>query len=88
MTDIIKSQLVSLKDIVSKNIETLNDLIKQSEKIEGLIETFSGKDGAPERKEMLESIKSSMDISIKELIKQTTDIFEIYETLVHQLLSK
>ena len=85
MKNNFKEQFRSIQSIIKTNASTIKDLIKQSEKLEEIINELSNTPGNTEIKNSLEELKGKISESIETLIKQTQNLFEAYEKLIEEI---
>lgn len=85
MKDNISNQFKSLKSVIDSNIKTLDALIEQSKQLETLAQNISDTEAQSDTKEKLSKLRDNLNESIKELVDQTSKLFETYQTLLHEL---
>ena len=78
MGKIIQEKFDGYKKIIKSNIETIESLITQSDLLAELV--LNIKDD--ETKKSISSIQENLQISIKDLLKNTNQLFDKYENLI------
>ena len=82
-----QDQFSSLKEIISTNVSTLKSLVKQADNLSEIIQKMDSSVENP-FKTQLETSKKEIMESIDILIKQTQDLFKVYESLVDNAFDK
>lgn len=88
MKENFKEQFQNLKKIIINNINTLRDLVKQSDQLSNVIKTLEDKTENELLKKQLENLKCEISKSIDALIEQTNQLFKTYEKLVEEIFGK
>ena len=79
-----RNQFDSLSDLIKKNVETVEDLIQQSQGLSKIAEGLSQQEGSQlvGIKNSIESIQQDMSKNIGKLVEQTEQLFKTYGELI------
>lgn len=82
MKDNLQYQFDSLNKIILSNVQTIRDLITQSQSVSDLIEKIGPETGDDVLKENLKDSQKRIQESISKLVQQTEELFDVYSKLL------
>jgi ElaB/YqjD/DUF883 family membrane-anchored ribosome-binding protein len=79
-----RNQFDSLSDLIKKNVETVEDLIQQSQGLSKIAEGLSQQEESQlvDIRESIENIQQDMSKNIGKLVEQTEQLFRTYGELI------
>jgi methyl-accepting chemotaxis protein len=86
-----QEQFDNLRQIIKMNVETLQNLLNQSEQLSKIILTLKSDETQEANRaiaEQLETLKEQISKSISELTRQTESLFKSYEMLIDEVFGK
>jgi hypothetical protein len=88
MKNNFKEQFQNLRDIIKSNVVTLKGLITQSTQLSELIPKLAEKQGNEDITVSLKNTQAEIDKSIASLVEQTQKLFAAYDKLVDEVFGK
>ncbi len=85
--DRLWEQFRGFKRIIDTNVETLQNLIKQSEDLKNVIQELKNNSGPIETINRLEEIKNKIQKDIDSLVLRTKELFDTYSKLVEEIFA-
>lgn len=83
-------QYGSIRTTIQTNLETIGKLIQQAEELKKIVEKLNGSTDGTGETTVKESLKAQIDDienTIASLIKQTGDLFDMYNKFVEQVFT-
>ena len=88
MKNTIRKKMLSIRELISNNVETIKSLMQQEKELGETIEKLSSltADGIDEIKIDLEKQRDNLVNNLDSYIKNTNNLFEKYDKLVDSIL--
>ncbi len=83
-----QDQFQSLGNIIQANVETIKNLLTQSERLSEIITDIGDKCENPQLIVNLQDSKNKISESIESLITQTKELFVTYDKLINEVMKK
>ncbi|HWY79282.1 MAG TPA: hypothetical protein VNW29_02900 [Candidatus Sulfotelmatobacter sp.] len=85
MEDQMKKQFAAIKEALDRNLDTIGILLDQAKSLSDIAETLSGKDQSQVKQQLEEKVKDILS-TVANLIKQTTELFTLYNNFAETAL--
>lgn len=85
MEEKMKKQFIAIKQALDRNLDTIGILLEQAKSLSEIAESISGADQSNIKFKLEEKVKDILN-TVKSLITQTTELFNLYNSFAETAL--